>query len=102
NLRHQLLMELTGSRLVRGRNVIDVGGVWIDEGFKEKTPAVVVKAQSDAYFRILERHVIVKDVFALGNHVVWVTPSGTALVIAASHGRETIPDAEIDALFRRR
>ena len=58
----------------RAATCLEFGGVWIDEGFNAKTKMVVVKAQSDAYFRILERHPVVKDVFRLGNHLVWVTP----------------------------
>jgi Ca-activated chloride channel family protein len=38
-------------------------------------------------------------VYRLGNHVVWVTPSGTALVIDTTDGKEKLDDAEIDALF---
>ena len=45
---------------------------------------------SEAYFRILEKHPEVKRVFQLGNHLVWVTPSGKALVIDASHGKEKL------------
>jgi len=45
---------------VQDRKLLEVGGVWIDEGYCEKTPTVAVKAQSDAYFRILERHPEVK------------------------------------------
>jgi Ca-activated chloride channel family protein len=99
NLRNQSRLEQTALRLVNGRNVLEVGGVWIDEGFTAKTPAVIVKAQSDAYFRILERQPAVKDVYLLGNHVVWVTPSGTALVIDTSDGKDNLSDAEIDRLF---
>ena len=62
-------------------------------------PEVVVKAQSDAYFRILERHAEVKPVFQLGNHLLWVTPNGTALVVDASNGKEKLSDEEIDKLF---
>ena len=40
-----------------------------------------------------------KDVFQLGNHLVWVTPSGTALVIDTSDGKEKLTDDEIDTLF---
>ena len=36
---------------------------------------VVVKAQSDAYFRIIEKNPKMKDVFRLGNYLVYVTPS---------------------------
>ena len=60
---------------------------------------LVVKAQSDAYFRILEKHPEVKDVYRLGNQVVWVAPSGTALVIDSADGKDKLDDAEIDALF---
>jgi Ca-activated chloride channel homolog len=99
NLRNQTRVEYTAQRNVAGRNVMEVGGVWIDEGFDAKTPAVTVKAQSDAYFRILERHGKVKEVFQLGNYLVWMTPSGTALVVDASEGKETLSDEEIDKLF---
>jgi Ca-activated chloride channel family protein len=98
-LRNQTRLEYTAQRRVNGRTCLEVGGVWIDEGFKAKTKAVTVKAQSDAYFRILERHPKVKAVFGLGNHLVWLTPSGTALVIDTSAGKEKMGDKEIDKLF---
>ena len=41
----------------------------------------------------------IKDVLPLGNHLVWVTPNGTALIIDAGAGKETLSDADIDALF---
>jgi Ca-activated chloride channel homolog len=63
---------------------------------------VTVKAQSDAYFRILEKHAAMKDVYRLGNFVVWIAPSGTALVIDANNGSEKLTDAEIDALFAKK
>jgi Ca-activated chloride channel family protein len=40
-----------------------------------------------------------KEVFRLGNHLVWVTPSGQALAIDASHGEEKLTDEQIDQLF---
>ena len=54
---------------------------------------------SDAYFRLLETHPELRQVFRMGNHLVWVTPNRTALVIDANSGVETMTDAEIDALF---
>jgi Ca-activated chloride channel family protein len=98
-LRNQSRLEYAAQRNVGGRNCTEIGGVWIDEGFTEKTPVVAVKAQSDAYFRILERHAQVKDVFQLGNHLVWLTPSGTALVVDTSDGKDKLSDEEIDHLF---
>jgi len=38
-------------------------------------------------------------VFRLGNHLVFVTPSQTALVIDTTDGKEKLTDAEIVALF---
>jgi Ca-activated chloride channel family protein len=100
NYRNQTRMERTANRQVQGRNVIELGGVWIDEGFHAKMKVVTVKAQSDAYFRILERQPQVKDVFRLGNHLVWVTPSGSALVVDLSNGAEKLDDDTIDNLFK--
>jgi Ca-activated chloride channel family protein len=100
NLRGQSRLDLTAQRNVGGRVVTEVGGVWIDEGFTDKMKVVTVKAQSDAYFRLLEKKPQMKDVLLLGNYVVWVTPSNTALVIDTTDGVEKITDAEIDALFQ--
>jgi Ca-activated chloride channel family protein len=99
NLRNQSQLEYRASRNVAGRNCLEIGGVWIDEQYNPKMPEVTVKAQGDAYFRILERHAEVKKVFQLGNHLVWVTPNGTALIVDASHGKDKLSDEEIDKLF---
>lgn len=101
-LRTQERLTLTANRRVLGRNLLEVGGVWIDDGYTARTPTVTVRAWSDAYFRLLQRHPELKEVFRLGTAVVWVTPGGTALVIDPNGGQETISDAEIDALFGRK
>jgi Ca-activated chloride channel family protein len=99
NLRNQTRLEPAASRNVANRNVIELGGVWIDEGFDAKMPVVAVRAQSDAYFRLLELQPILKEVLRLGNHLVWVTPSKTALVIDTSEGKDKMSDEEINKLF---
>src|SRR5207237_1015230 len=99
NLRNQARLTQTAQRQVAGRNCIEIGGVWIDEDFEPKMKTVTVKAMSAAYFRILERQPQVKEVFQLGNHLVWVAPNGSALVIDSGDGVETLPDADIDQLF---
>jgi Ca-activated chloride channel family protein len=99
NLRNQCRLEYTAQKNVQGRNCLELGGVWIDEKFDPKMKALAVKAQSNAYFRMLERQPKVKDVFQLGNYVVWVTPSGDVLVIDGKHGKEELSDKEIDDLF---
>lgn len=99
-MRNQLQLERVALRNVGGRQMMEVGGVWIDEGFTEKTKAVVVKAQSEAYFALLKKRPDLKRVFGLGNHLVWLTPSGTALVVDESHGKDKLSEAEIAALFK--
>ncbi len=99
NLRNQTRLEPTAQRRVASRNCVEVGGVWIDDGFNAKMEIVAVKAMSDAYFRILELQPQIKDVYRLGNHVVWVTPSGVALVIDVHDGKDKLDDAEINKLF---
>jgi Ca-activated chloride channel family protein len=98
-LRNADRLERAAARNVNGRNVTEFGGVWIDDDFNAKTPAVVVKALSDAYFKLLEKHPELKKVYGLGNHFVWITPSGTALVIDSKDGKDTLKDEEIAALF---
>jgi Ca-activated chloride channel family protein len=99
NLRYQCNLTQTASQCVADRNVLEIGGVWIDEGFDPKMPVCEVKAMSDAYFRLLEKQPKLKDVFKLGNHLVWVTPNQTALVIDTGDGKEQLTDAEIEGLF---
>jgi Ca-activated chloride channel family protein len=91
--------QAAASRNVQKRNVVDVGGIWIDDEFTPKMETVTIKSQSKAYFRMLERRPEMKDVFQLGNYVVWVTPSGKALIIDRGAGLETMSDADIDRLF---
>jgi Ca-activated chloride channel family protein len=99
NLRNQARLEQTALKNVQGRNLMEVGGVWIDDEFKPEQKTLVVKAQSDAYFQMLNRRPELKDVFRLSNHLVWVAPNGVALVVDAATGQEKLTDAEIDALF---
>jgi Ca-activated chloride channel homolog len=102
SLRNQERVSLTANRQVYGRNCLEVGGVWIDDAYKADTKSLTVKAMSDAYFRILEAHPEMKDVYRLGNFVVWLSPSGTALVIDQNDGKEKLDDAEIAALFAKK
>ena len=102
SLCNQDRVTLTANRQVCGRNCLEIGGVWIDDAYKAETKSVTVKAQSDAYFRILEKNPQMKDVYRLGNHVVWMSPSGTALVIDLNDGKEKLDDTEIDSLFTKK
>jgi Ca-activated chloride channel family protein len=98
-LRNQTRLDQAAVKCVCGRTVLEFGGVWIDEGFDAKMATVTVKAQSDAYFKLLERQPTIKEVLALGNHLVWVAPNGTALIIDAGAGKESLSNDDVDALF---
>lgn len=100
NLRNQCRVEQTAQRDLLGRACIEIGGIWVDMGYDvKKTKTVTVKAMSDAYFRLLEKHPELKEVFRMGTHLVWVTPSGTALLLDTCAGQETLTDDEIAGLF---
>lgn len=99
NLRCQDRVQATAQRSCNNRTCIELGGVWIDEGFDPAMTTVIVKAQSEAYFAILAKQPKMKDVFRLGNHLVWVTPSKTALVIDTDDGKDKLSDEEIEKLF---
>ena len=98
-LKSQCQLQAKAIRKVNSRNCMEIGGVWIDEDFTEKTRTVAIKAQSDAYFQILEKQPQMKEVFQLGNHIVWITPNGTGLVIDTTDGQERISDKDIAMLF---
>jgi len=98
-LRSETRLRAAAQRRVAGRTCIDVGGVWIDDGFDAKAPVITVKAMSDAYFKILGLHPEMKEVYQLGNYLLWITPSGTALIVDANDGKSNLSDAEIDKLF---
>jgi hypothetical protein len=69
NLRSQSRLEQTAIKNVYGRNCLEIGGVWIDEGFDAKMKTVTVKAMSKAYFRILERHPEAREALRIGRRV---------------------------------
>ncbi len=99
-LRNQERVAPTAKRSVNGRNLIELAGVWLDEGYDASMKHVMIKAQSDAYFRILEKQPKMTEVFSLGNHLVWVSPSKTAIMLDTSaDATEKLSDEEIDKLF---
>jgi hypothetical protein len=99
-LRDQTRLTLSAQRKAAGRTLLEIGGVWIDEGFDPKMKAWTIKAFSPAYFRLHDRQIQLRELFRLGNYLVWVTPSGSALVIDREDGRENVDDLEIERLFR--
>lgn len=99
SFRDQTTVSETAIKQISGRSMIEVGGVWIDEGFQKSMPTMIVQAQSDAYFRLLEKQPQLRKLFGLGNYLIWVTPGNTALVIDTQEGKKTISDQEIEQMF---
>jgi Ca-activated chloride channel family protein len=98
-LKNQNQMTAKRTRQAFGRTLVEINGAWIDDKLDATPqPIVRVKAQSDAYFRLLEKQPKLKEVFQLGNRVAWVAPSGTLLVVDAA-GTEKLSDDEIAKLF---
>jgi len=98
-MREQNRLDMSAVREVRGRRLMEIGGIWIDEQFTGKTKSLTIKAQSDAYFKLLEKQPELKDVFRMGNYLIWIAPSGTALIIDAKNGKTDLDAREIDTLF---
>jgi hypothetical protein len=98
-LRNQSQLGRAKVRQAAGRTLLNIRGIWVDDGYDAKLPTIKVKAQSAAYFRILERHSEMREVFRLGNRLVYVTPSQAILVIDPAEGKEQMTDTEIDGMF---
>jgi Ca-activated chloride channel homolog len=76
-----------------------VDDVWVDDRYESSAKTLKLKAFGSAYFRLLANHPELKTVFALGDRVVWVTPSGVALVID-TEGNDEVADQLLDSLFK--
>jgi Ca-activated chloride channel family protein len=87
-------------KMANRRNCIEINGVWIDDQYKKETPTFAIKSMSNAYFKLLEKQPAMKEVLSLSQSVVWIAPSGTALVFDPSAGKEELTDEEIDKLFK--
>ncbi len=71
----------TTERTIAGRRFRKVGDAWVDQTFKSSMPTLRLRVLGQAYFQLLAAHPELSAIFALGNRVTWVTPSGTALII---------------------
>jgi Ca-activated chloride channel homolog len=85
---------------VGGRRFRKVGDAWVDQAFTASTPTLRLRVLGEAYFRLLAQHHELGPIFALGNRVTWVSPSGTAVEID-TEGQDEVPDATLDRLFAR-
>ena len=87
-------------RTIVGRTFRKVGDAWVDQGFTPKMPPSRLRVLGKAYFRLLASHPELRSIFALGNRITWVSPSGTAVIID-SQGQDDADQASLDRLFRQ-
>jgi Ca-activated chloride channel family protein len=85
-------------RTVAGVRFQRAGDVWVDDRFDPSARTLILRPLGAGYFRLLERHPGLKDILALGRRVVWVSPSGTVLVLD-TNGRDKVSDEALDRLF---
>jgi Ca-activated chloride channel family protein len=90
--------RITGRATALGRAFVWKKGVWTDSQWKAGIEPVKIKYLSDAYFRLLEKDLDLKEVFALGENVLVVLKSGKAILISAE-GKDKLTDAELNGLF---
>jgi hypothetical protein len=86
------------TRTIAGRRFRNIDGAWVDQGLTDSTPLLQLRVLGTAYFRLLARHPELSPIFALGNQVTWISPSGTALRIDGQ-GADDVLDASLDRLF---
>jgi hypothetical protein len=90
----------TRERTIAGRRFRKIGEAWVDQTFKSSMATLHLRVFSKAYFRLLAAHPELSAIFALGNRVTWVTPSGTALVID-KQGQDDAAEATLDQIFAK-
>jgi Ca-activated chloride channel family protein len=81
-----------------GTRFFEYRGMWVDERFQADAAMTMVKFGSAAYFRLIELHPELVEVFKIGDSIVYVTAAGKAIAVAAT-GEETLTDAQIAELF---
>jgi Ca-activated chloride channel family protein len=88
----------TRVRTIAGRSFRKIGDAWVDQAFKSSMETLRLRVLGQAYFRLLAEHPELSEIFALGNRITWVSPSGTAVVID-KQGQEEVAVAVLSSLF---
>jgi Ca-activated chloride channel family protein len=83
-------------RRVGERSFYWYAGFYVDGNYTDKLPTIRVKYLSDAYFKLLEKHPSLKDVYALGDRLI-VVLNGTSLVVDDG-GKEQLAEEEMRPL----
>jgi Ca-activated chloride channel family protein len=81
-----------------GRKFFAYRGLWVDEAFEAEFALTQVKFGSEAYFKLLDKHPALTDVFRIGTALIVKTAAGKALMVSDA-GEETLTDSQIADLF---
>lgn len=84
----------SASRTVDGVRFLSVGGVWVDQRVKDGSEVIAVQYLGQAYFKLLELRPELNKIFSLGDHVLFLTPSGHAVFIGPK-GADEVPEETI-------
>jgi Ca-activated chloride channel family protein len=87
-------------RRAAGTRFFQYRDLWVDERFEAAHAVTSVQFGSAAYFRIVELHPELLEIFKLSTSIVVVTSKGRALVVSAA-GEKELSDAKIAELFAR-
>lgn len=70
----------------------------VPESAKSSIATLRLRVLGQAYFRLLAEHPELSEIFALGNRITWVSPSGTAVVID-KQGQDEVAVTVLSSLF---
>ena len=87
-------------RKASGTRFFQYRDLWVDERYEASHAVTSVQFGSAAYFRIVELHPELLEIFKLSPSIVVVTSAGRALVVSTS-GEKDLSDAKINELFTR-
>lgn len=90
--------ERTATKTVAGKSFVSIQGIWIDTAVKPGATPIKIKYLSDAYFALVGHDAKIRSVLALGENVVWQSPSGKTIAIAPE-GKESLTEAELADLL---
>ncbi len=85
-------------RTIAGRRFRKAGNYWVDQTYKPRTPIVHIRFLGKAYFALAAEHHELGPILALGREIIWVSPSGKALMID-TQGDDDMPGPAREALF---
>jgi Ca-activated chloride channel homolog len=98
-LRENEQSTATARQTIMGRNLLEIQGVWLDEGYDGKSVSIEIKTFSEGYFELLRLQPELKTLFSQGSRIVFRTPSGIFLILDPNRGDEKVTEGQIKQWF---